>query len=107
MQKPKKIKKFTRVYPYMQYFVCKNLISRGLKRSSEKWEEGRKIGREQNINKQKELRPKKYITYLHTHTHTHIHTTLKPKNFFSEKFSLTKIFFPFSIPTSTTINNKN
>ena len=55
--KPKN-QKFTRVYPYMQYFVCKNLISRGLKRSSEKWEEGRKIGRKQNINKQKELRPK-------------------------------------------------
>ena len=82
MQKPKKNQKFTRVYPYMQYFVCKNLISRGLKRSSEKWEEGRKIGREQNINKQKGTKAQKIynlLTHAHAHTHTH---NIETKKFF-------------------------
>ena len=79
----------------MQYFVCKNLISRGLKRSSEKWEEGRKIGREQNINKQKGTKAQKIynlLTHAHPHTHTH---NIETKKIFSENFLLQKFFFLF------------
>ena len=94
----------------MQYFVCKNLISRGLKRSSEKWEEGRKIGRNKILINKRELRPKKIYNLLtHAHAHTHTHNIETKKIFLVKNFLLQKFFslFLFQLLQQSTTKTNN